>query len=30
MSGTNVRWVDNVGHVMIDEVSIEIGGQTIN
>jgi hypothetical protein len=30
MSGTNVRWVDNVGHVMIDEVSIEIGGQTID
>jgi ribosomal protein S19E (S16A) len=24
------RWVDNIGHVLIDEVSVEIGGQTIN
>jgi len=24
------KWADNIGHVMIDEVSIEIGGQTIN
>lgn len=24
------KWVDNLGHVLIDEVSIEIGGQTIN
>ena len=30
MSGTNVGWVAQVGHALIDEVSIEIGGQTID
>jgi hypothetical protein len=31
-SGTDgtFKWVDNLGHVLIDEVSIEIGGQTID
>lgn len=24
------RWVDEIGHALIEEVSIEIGGQTIN
>jgi len=28
-SGT-IAWAENIGHVLIDEVSIEIGGQTIN
>lgn len=26
----NFKWVENIGHVLIDEVSIEIGGQTID
>jgi len=26
----SLQWVNNIGHVMIDEVSIEIGGQTID
>ena len=26
----NIYWARNIGHVLIDEVSIEIGGQTIN
>jgi len=26
----SLNWVDNIGHVLIDEVSIEIGGQTID
>ena len=30
MTGTNARWVGQVGHALIDEVSIEIGGQTID
>lgn len=35
LSNTNgttgsLQWVNNIGHVMIDEVSIEIGGQTID
>lgn len=30
MSGSNVGWVAQVGHALIDEVSIEIGGQTID
>jgi hypothetical protein len=30
LSGTNVGWVSQVGHALIDEVSIEIGGQTID
>ena len=30
LSGTNVGWVAQVGHALIDEVSIEIGGQTID
>jgi hypothetical protein len=25
-----IAWAHNIGHVLIDEVSIEIGGQTIN
>lgn len=29
-TGGNFNWVENIGHVLIDEVSIEIGGQTIN
>lgn len=29
-TGGNFNWVDNIGHVLIDEVSIEIGGQVIN
>jgi hypothetical protein len=29
-SSPTVQWVNNIGHAMIDEVSIEIGGQTIN
>jgi len=29
-SGAAFKWVDHIGHVLIDEVSIEIGGQTIN
>jgi hypothetical protein len=27
---SNVSWVDNIGHVLIDEVVIEIGGQQID
>jgi len=30
LAGTNVGWVAQVGHALIDEVSIEIGGQTID
>ena len=30
MTGDNARWVAQVGHALIDEVSIEIGGQTID
>lgn len=30
MTGTSVGWVAQVGHALIDEVSIEIGGQTID
>jgi hypothetical protein len=30
IAGTNARWVDNVGHVLIDEVNVEIGGQQID
>jgi hypothetical protein len=29
-TGGVFNWVQNIGHVMIDEVSIEIGGQTID
>lgn len=29
-TGGNFNWVENVGHVLIEEVSIEIGGQTID
>lgn len=29
-SGGNFNWVENIGHVLIDEVSIDIGGQTID
>jgi hypothetical protein len=29
-SGGNFNWVENVGHVLVEEVSIEIGGQTID
>jgi hypothetical protein len=28
--GGEFKWVENLGHVLIDEVSIEIGGQTID
>jgi len=28
--GANGAWIPYVGHALIDEVSIEIGGQTIN
>jgi hypothetical protein len=30
MTGTNISWCDQVGHNLIDEVSIEIGGQQID
>ena len=30
LTGTTVAWTHNIGHVLIDEVSIEIGGQTID
>jgi hypothetical protein len=30
LAGTNVEWVNHVGHVLIDNVTIEIGGQTID
>ena len=30
LADTTESYVSNIGHVMIDEVSIEIGGQTIN
>ena len=30
MSSGTVRWTENVGHVMIDYVNIEIGGQEID
>ena len=30
LSGTGVRWVNNVGNVLISEVNIEIGGQQID
>lgn len=30
LSNTNASWVDNVGHVLINEVSVEIGGQVID
>lgn len=29
-SGGNFNWVENIGHVLIDEVTIEVGGQTID
>lgn len=29
-SGSTIAWVRNLGHTLIDEVSIEIGGQTID
>jgi hypothetical protein len=29
-SSGNVEWVDHVGHHLIDNVTIEIGGQTID
>ncbi len=29
-TGGNFNWVENIGHVLIDEVSIDVGGQTIN
>ncbi len=29
-NGGQARWVDNVGHFLISQVSIEIGGQTID
>jgi hypothetical protein len=29
-TGGNFNWVENIGHVLIEEVSIEIGGQTID
>ncbi len=30
LAGTGVYWVDHVGHHLIDNVTIEIGGQTID
>ena len=30
VSTSTFQWVDNIGHVLIDEVSIEIGAQTID
>ena len=30
LSNTNSSWVDNIGHVLINEISIEIGGQIID
>ena len=30
MTGTGISWCDQVGHNLIDEVSIEIGGQQID
>jgi len=27
---TGVAWTNNIGHVLIDEVSVEIGGQIID
>ena len=30
LAGTTVEWVDHVGHHLIDNVTIEIGGQTID
>jgi hypothetical protein len=30
MTGTTISWCDQVGHNLIDEVSIEIGGQQID
>jgi hypothetical protein len=30
LAGTNPIWVDEIGHNLIDEVSIEIGGQQID
>lgn len=30
LAGTGVAWVDHVGHHLIDNVTIEIGGQTID
>ena len=30
IASTNYAWADNIGHVLIDEVSVEIGGQTID
>jgi hypothetical protein len=29
-TGKKFRWVNYIGHALIEEVSIEIGGQTIN
>lgn len=29
-SGGNFNWVENIGHVLIEEVSIEVGGQAID
>jgi len=29
-AGGTIRWVENIGHVLIDYVEIEIGGQTID
>ena len=29
-SSGNIRWVDNLGHVLIDEVTLSIGGQQID
>ena len=30
LTGTNVGWTNHVGHALIDNVTIEIGGQTID
>ena len=29
-TGGNFNWVENIGHVLIDEVTIEVGGQVID
>lgn len=30
LAGTGVRWADNIGHVLINSVEVEIGGQRID
>ena len=30
VTGTNVHWVENIGHCLIDYVNVEIGGQEID